>query len=113
VSNNIEESDLSLSSSSSSSNKGSISDYYSGSNTATKYLFLDTKSEHDSKAKDTKAESSFPLLILPLKGTNLSQGADPPSRPKYSIRARIIALIMRALKRPIHEIIAKTKISYS
>ena len=75
VSNNIEESDLLLSSSSSSSsssNKGSMSDYYSGSNTVTKYLFLDTKSEHDSKAEDTKAESSPPLLILPLKGTNLS-----------------------------------------
>jgi hypothetical protein len=115
VSNNIKESNLSLSSSSSSSssNKGSISNYYSSSNAATKYLFLDTEFEHNSKAKDTKAKSSPPPSTLPLKGTNLSQAADPPSRPKHSIRARIIALAMRALKRPIYKIIAKTKISRS
>jgi hypothetical protein len=74
VFNNIEESDslLSSSSSSSSSNKGFISNYYSGSNAATKYLFLDTESEHDFKAKDIKAKSSPPLSTLPLKSTNLS-----------------------------------------
>jgi hypothetical protein len=72
VSNDIEESNLLLSSSSSSSssNKISISNYYSRSNTTTKYLFLDTKSKHNFKAKDTKAKSSPPLLTLPLKGTN-------------------------------------------
>ena len=82
VSNNTEESDLSLSSneSLSSSNKGSVSDYYSGSNAATKYLFLDTESEHDSEAKDTKAESSPPLLTLPLKGTDSSR-RQPPLSP--------------------------------
>jgi hypothetical protein len=113
VSNDIKESNSSLSSSSSSSNKGSIFDYYSSFNAATKYLFLDTEFEHDFKAKDIKAKSSPPLSTLPLKGTNLSQATDPPSRPKHSIRARIIALAMRALKRPMYKIIAKTKISYS
>jgi hypothetical protein len=72
VSNDIKESNSSLSSSSSSFNKGSISNYYSSFNTATKYLFLDTESKHNSKAKDTKAKSSPPLSILPLKGTNSS-----------------------------------------
>jgi hypothetical protein len=72
VSNDTKESDLSLSSSSSSFNKGSISNYYSSSNAATKYLFLDTESKYDSKAKDTKAKSSPPLSTLPLKGTNSS-----------------------------------------
>jgi hypothetical protein len=52
VSNDTKESDLSLSSSSSSSNKGFISNYYSSFNAATKYLFLDTKFEYNSKAKD-------------------------------------------------------------
>jgi hypothetical protein len=113
VSDDTEESDSSLSSSSSSSNKGYVSDYYSGSDTATEYLFLDTESEHDSEAEDTEAESSPPLSTLPLKGTDSSQGADPPSRPKHSIGARITALVMRALERPMHEIIAKTKISRS
>jgi hypothetical protein len=72
VSNDTEESDLLLSSSFASFNKVSISNYYSSSNTATKYLFLDTKSKHDFKAKDTKAKSSPPLSTLPLKGTNSS-----------------------------------------
>ena len=117
VSNDIEESDLLLSSSSSSSssssNKSSISDYYSSSNITTKYLFLDTESEHNSKAEDIKAKSSL-LSTLPLEGTNLSQATDdPPSCFKHSIGAYIIALAMRALKRPMYEIIAKTKISYS
>jgi hypothetical protein len=72
VSNDIEESDLSLSSSFASFNKGSISNYYSSSNATTKYLFLDTKSKYNFKAKDTKAKSSLPLSTLPLKGTNSS-----------------------------------------
>jgi hypothetical protein len=111
VSNDIEESDLLLSSSSS-SNKSSISNYYSSSNITTKYLFLDTESEHNSKAEDIKAKSSL-LSTLPLEGTNLSQATDPPSCFKHIIGAYIIALAMRAFKRLIYKIIAKTKISYS
>jgi hypothetical protein len=111
VSNNTKESNLSLSSSSS-SNKGSIFNYYFSSNATTKYLFLDTEFEHNFEAKDTKAKSSPSLSILPLKSTNLSQAADPPSCLKHSIKACIIALAIRALKRPMLEIIAKTKISY-
>jgi hypothetical protein len=73
VFNDIKESDLlPSSSSSSSSNKGFISNYYFGFDTAIKYLFLDIEFEYNFKAKDTKAKSSPPLSTLPLKGTNLS-----------------------------------------
>ena len=95
VSDDTKECDLSLSSSS--SNESSVSNYYSSSNAATKYLFLDTESEHDFEAKDTEAESSPPLLTLPLEGTDLSQGANPPLAPSIALGLALQPLLCELL----------------
>jgi hypothetical protein len=100
MSNSIKESDLLLSSNkllSFSSNKSSVFDYYFSFNTTTKYLFLNTKSKYNFKAKDTKAKSSSPLLTLPLKALIYLKALTSPLALNIVLRLALQPLLYKPL----------------